>query len=462
MIIHVQNFGKIEYANIDISNFSIFVGENNSGKSYMMQLIYGVISCLFYDNKFKRYLSEFKLDISEKPTEINATDELFLSKFQNYINAFLRIEKERIIRNNFHTENLSIEELSIELMPLEYGYTLTMGKSPIVESEKDISIICKFTRSDGKVQGIRFNRAFPKELINYFVCQQFLSLILSDMVGITLNNQRIEDMSIIYLPASRSGIMLLYANYLANDNKEKLKKHSNINSGIIYEDDNEDESTSENEYGLTEPVYNFLMFLLKHKDSELLSESNRNILSFINENIINGKLTKIGNSMVYQPKDSQESIPIYLSSSLVSELAPICQVISGITHPNIILYDEIETCQHPTKQLQLSRLLIRMVNAGYKMIVSTHSDTMAAAINNLITLSLKKNKYSLASKLGYNEDDILEKTNVHAYQFIVNNGKTTVEEIPNYFSLGIGFDFTLFNKTNDQIYQDAVCLAEEE
>ena len=232
MIIHVQNFGKIEYANIDISNFSIFVGENNSGKSYMMQLIYGVISCLFYDNKFKRYLSEFKLDISEKPTEINATDELFLSKFQNYINAFLRIEKERIIRNNFHTENLSIEELSIELMPLEYGYTLTMGKSPIVESEKDISIICKFTRSDGKVQGIRFNRAFPKELINYFVCQQFLSLILSDMVGITLNNQRIEDMSIIYLPASRSGIMLLYANYLANDNKEKLKKHSNINSGI--------------------------------------------------------------------------------------------------------------------------------------------------------------------------------------------------------------------------------------
>ena len=204
------------------------------------------------------------------------------------------------------------------------------------------------------------------------------------------------------------------------------------------------------------------MFLLKHKDSELLSESNRNILSFINENIINGKLTKIGNSMVYQPKDSQESIPIYLSSSLVSELAPICQVISGITHPNIILYDEIDTCQHPTKQLQLSRLLIRMVNAGYKMIVSTHSDTMAAAINNLITLSLKKNKYSLASKLGYNEDDILEKTNVHAYQFIVNNGKTTVEEIPNYFSLGIGFDFTLFNKTNDQIYQDAVCLAEEE
>ena len=43
IVLGVKKFGKIKEANIDISNFTIFVGNNNSGKSYMMQLIYGVL-----------------------------------------------------------------------------------------------------------------------------------------------------------------------------------------------------------------------------------------------------------------------------------------------------------------------------------------------------------------------------------------------------------------------------------
>jgi hypothetical protein len=103
-----------------------------------------------------------------------------------------------------------------------------------------------------------------------------------------------------------------------------------------------------------------------------------------------------------------------------------------------------------------------MVNEGYKMIVSTHSDTMAAAINNLITLSYKKDSKKLAEELGYSEDDLLKDSDVHAYQFKIDEvtGKTKIEEIQSHFSLGIGFDFDIFNKTNDKIYQDAVKLAE--
>ena len=44
MVFHlkVKNFGKIEYADISLSNFVVFVGNNNSGKTMMMQLIYGI------------------------------------------------------------------------------------------------------------------------------------------------------------------------------------------------------------------------------------------------------------------------------------------------------------------------------------------------------------------------------------------------------------------------------------
>ena len=49
MIIHIRNFGKIESADIDLGNLTIFVGENNSGKTYIMQLIYGLIN--FFSTK---------------------------------------------------------------------------------------------------------------------------------------------------------------------------------------------------------------------------------------------------------------------------------------------------------------------------------------------------------------------------------------------------------------------------
>ena len=96
------------------------------------------------------------------------------------------------------------------------------------------------------------------------------------------------------------------------------------------------------------------------------------------------------------------------------------------------------------------------------MIVSTHSDTMAAAINNLITISFKEHKDELMAKLGYAKEDMLESANVKAYQFIVKDGKTKVEEVKSHFSVGVGFDFDLFNYANDKIYQDAVEIAEVE
>jgi len=459
MIIHVRNFGKIESADIDMSNLTIFVGENNSGKTYIMQLIYGVIDSLIVNsNDFKFFVADeniIKLD-SEEVTVKAEDSKLFIS-IQDCINRYLDKNKDMIIERIFHTKNLAIESLWIELNPLEYDYTFKLIKNgnlvnnggftvslPVYSGEYFGCDIIYGTNSVAKVDvGIGISTNEIEECVN----QVFFDLILTH--DLNINDFIVKYTPILYLPASRSGIMLLYANYLANDMNNKVT--------VTHE-----KKSTENEYGVTEPVYDFLMFLLKHKDSENPVEYKGKILDFINENIINGSLAKVGNTMRYTPESSDGSIPIYLSSSLVSELAPICQVLSGINNIEYILYDEVETCQHPTKQLQLARMLIRMVNEGYKMIVSTHSDTMAAAINNLITLSYKKDSKKLAEELGYSEDDLLKDSDVHAYQFKIDEvtGKTKIEEIQSHFSLGIGFDFDIFNKTNDKIYQDAVKLAE--
>lgn len=446
MIIHVRNFGKIESADIDMSNFTIFVGENNSGKTYLMQLIYGVIDFLInFKDSFISDVDIWKTD-SDFST-IEADDEEFLTTFQDCVNKFLDDNKEKIIEKIFHTKNITIESLFVDLSPLQYDYNITLKKD---EKLKDVYKTYNIRMDNISMWYTILDNVATKSVTAISAEKRLSKLIILNDLGIAFNFRHNYN-PMIYLPASRSGIMLLYANYLANNMKTEIS--------VVYENE---EKPVENEYGVTEPVYDFLMFLLKHKDSEILEQYKGEILDFINKYIIHGSLAQVGNTMRYTPESSDGSIPIYLSSSLVSELAPICQVLSGINNIQYILYDEIETCQHPTKQLQLARMLIRMVNAGYKMIVSTHSDTMAAAINNLITLSYKKDSKKLAEELGYTEDDLLKNSDIHAYQFKIDKvtGKTKVEEIPSHFSLGIGFDFDIFNKTNDKIYQDAVKLAE--
>ena len=448
MIVHVRNFGKIESADIDLSDLTIFVGENNSGKTYLMQLIYGLIDCFFYSKKFDDFLGDFpELKINTDVTEIKASDIKFYSSFENELNQFIKLEKNEIVKRIFNTDKIKIGSLSVEFGNIEHDFYIKPDHVSKYEHEKSLQRYMFIEDNKEILDNVLVDFSDEQHVKEQFTVMKILllSIVLTEMI---FNIPLIHDYnSIIYLPASRSGLMLLHTDYMANeiDNNNFLYHRKNF----------------ENKLGLTQPVYKFLTSLLIYKTNEMISDENKALISFIDKNIINGSMEKTGNTMRYKPASSENSLPIYLSSSLVSEVTPIYQILSGIQKYVFILYDEVETGQHPTKQLQLARLLVRMVNAGYRMIVSTHSDTMASAINNLLALSFKNNKSDIIKKLGYEEADILKSTNVKAYQFIIGeNGKTRVIEVQSHFSIGLGFDFDLFNKANDKIYNDAVAIAE--
>ena len=454
MIIHVRNFGKIESADIDVENMVVFVGENNSGKTYIMQLIYGLLLFLNDVNNHVEIIKNtdlFSNLVTNKNIEIKSNELEYIQQIQNVVNKYIENCKTELIKSIFHTKDLTIESLWIEFNEFPFDISLVHEKD--IEKSEEYKEIYSIKINDGILYKIRFPEYFSEKQIYKTLKRELLDVIISGLMNFNLVWRGSDVKEIIYLPASRSGIMLLYANYLSNDNKRDGIDGVEIETG--------NDTDKENEYGLTQPVYDFLMFLLKHKTSEMISDNNKALIEFINQNIINGRLEKVGNTVRYVPGESEKSIPIFLSSSLVSELAPIYQILSGIQRFKYIMYDEIETCQHPTKQLQLARLLIRMVNSGYRLIVSTHSDTMASAINNLITLSLKNKRGELLDRLGYEAEDLINADCIRAYQFLINKeGRTVVKEVPGYFSIGVGFDFDIFNKTNDKIYQDALALAE--
>ncbi|PPS21477.1 AAA family ATPase [Brachyspira murdochii] len=93
----IKNFGKIKEAEIELSNFILFIGDNNSGKSYLMTLIYGLMEyskaiadIMFQDKDFIYSLEEYKkikiivdkyVKINEKIENDNVvTDSLLINK----------------------------------------------------------------------------------------------------------------------------------------------------------------------------------------------------------------------------------------------------------------------------------------------------------------------------------------------------------------------------------------------
>ena len=149
---------------------------------------------------------------------------------------------------------------------------------------------------------------------------------------------------------------------------------------------------------------------------------------------------------------------------IFAKLKRKCEVRDLIFNDDIY-YDEIETCLHPLKQKAMARLIIRLVNSGRRMVISTHSDSMAVNVNNLLTFTLgnmsKEAKEQKMKELGLEEADILKSKDVYVYQFTnSNHGTSSVNELEFRSVNNLGYDFELFNQNLENLSEDTIKIME--
>lgn len=425
MIIHIKQFGKIKSADINLGDLTLFIGENNSGKTYLMQLIYRI---LYHLTNF-RNINDY-IDGEKAISCINSSN---WQQINDAVNKYLWENKEKIAEETF-LNSFSIGEISVELNNLDGEYLLINKdqRTQRVDINPEKEDYFEITYN-GKLRiGCLFGRILSDAEKNDFFVREVLCQ--------TIDKRNVFVKS-LFIPASRAGLMLVYRNVIASQSR-------------IHSIANLSENREPNRLGLTRPVYEFLEFLQTYNFSSTNDQKKR-IVDFISNNIIDGTFDISNNTILYKPNSSNEYFPAHLSSSMVNEIAPVVMMLTNSDEYNFIFYDEIETCLHPLKQIEMARLTARIVNNGYKMIISTHSDTMAIALNNLIMLSQMKDRKTKADKLGYSEDDFFKSDNIHVYQFKCDNGETIVSEIEMYPNINVGYDFELFNKSNDKLYTDA-------
>ena len=86
----------------------------------------------------------------------------------------------------------------------------------------------------------------------------------------------------------------------------------------------------------------------------------------------------------YRPQGIEEDIRLSQTSSMVSELAPLVLFLKGLVRPgDTLIIEEPEAHLHPGAQADMAVILARLVRAGVRVIITTHSDWLLQEISNL-------------------------------------------------------------------------------
>ena len=200
--------------------------------------------------------------------------------------------------------------------------------------------------------------------------------------------------------------------------------------------------------------------MLRRKRKKNFLDENPDVLDAFKK-ITSGsyKIQETTRDMIFCPnaiKDENVELRIGESSTSVRSLLMIWYWLHFMAQRNqILMIDEPELNLHPNKQRQIAKLLIQLVNAGIKILITTHSDYLVREINNRIMLNNIPTKDSgkIMKEFKIDDSELLNIQQVRAFG-IDDERKITSYTVDEY-----GIDTRIFDKVineanilNDKIF----------
>lgn len=153
----------------------------------------------------------------------------------------------------------------------------------------------------------------------------------------------------------------------------------------------------------------------------------------LEENILGGTVDFISSEanaesqreIVFQPSTSDHPLELSVSSSMVKELSPLVFHLRNFALPGkLLIIDEPEMNLHPLAQVQVIEFLAMLVNAGLRILVTTHSPYMIDHLTNLTLAAAKEDKEAIRSEFFLQDKRaFIEKEEVSVY--LIDRGKIT-------------------------------------
>lgn len=187
---------------------------------------------------------------------------------------------------------------------------------------------------------------------------------------------------------------------------------------------------------LSMPLRTFLTFLLQLQLAAgvgIVGEMGSELPRLLEEKILEGSVgfpPEVGGGVLrFYPKEGP-ALPVPAASSLVRALAVLDLYLKFVAEPgDLIVIDEPEMNAHPQAQVMIAELLAILVNKGIRVLVTTHSPYIVDHLNNLIaaaTLPAAKQDEILPRFSLGTAEAFLRSENVAAYLFSEDGQVTDV------------------------------------
>ncbi|MCU0444197.1 MAG: ATP-binding protein [Microscillaceae bacterium] len=388
----VENFGPIKKGEIDLNKkFYAFVGYNNTGKTYMSQLLWGIFNInLFPLNK------DFDALMDDDFFETNSFD---LEKSPDIIQKFLDLYADFVVKEVvpicFNAElsagyfsNLKIKilynpkiDIKILSRKLNYNHSLQhINQSYFNIFKEDDSYIVNFS---GELPNDEFGK---KHKVKSFA--QLLQDLFFQVTAFEPN----------FLPASRTFFPQFYK-YIIELERERGSKISN-EMRLLAQEYGEQEAFRiiQRKYATPYNKITDIIFTQLYSLSTQNIEDNLEYIDLLFElsEIIGGGIIaktpeNIGVKEFYFRLKDKSEIPMFLASSSVNQLTLLNLFLKywASTNYNFLFIDEPEENLHPSNQIKLTNLLLKFATRNHnRVLITTHSPLIAENINNYLYLSL--------------------------------------------------------------------------
>lgn len=477
--VEAKNFGPISGGKITLKPLTIFIGPNNSGKSYAAMLIHSIFESYtpsvlpkavppFFRSGFldipeaHKFLSQELSTLTAQINSLEVGEELeipnsILKKVTKKI--FVELYEKRLGEEIIRSYASPLSELTrigkksfaLKINPNSYGVHLTcQGDKLKIEEHPESDIKIKVKKSI-EVEVIDVKKEKEKEYLVQ-IGREFrerertiLLHFLTDSIFEICASNLIENIAMpcYYLPAARSGILQGHKALAASIVKKspyvgierlEIPRFSGVVSDFI-----SSVITLPEEKGTFYP-------LAQEFEKELIK----------GEIVVRTLDEYVYPEIKYSFLNTE--IPLHRASSTVSELAPLFLYLKYTVEPgSVLIIEEPEAHLHPGNQRILAKFLVKLVRGGVNIIITTHSEYLLEQLSSFIMLSRVEPKKRV-EKYGYNEEDFLKHDEVAAYVFNYDkrSGGNKITGVEITEEDGISQDE--FSKIIETLYEETIRL----
>lgn len=442
MKITIQNLGVISQCVVDLKPLTIFVGANNTGKTWTAYTLAGILG-QYGRNKYQEAYSSGNTQEAFSPVN-EAVEQLIaqgnakinLVEFADsygdkYIADVARLSSSWMgdffatlpTRFNEFKISIKLEETKNKFLQNVLKYSanrkISSGqkrKSPLVTISKESGDETLYYYTEGDI-----TEQLPLKRIKEILIAETFKILHKSMYADT-----------VPFPTERATIVTFPFPLITLSMRE------------IKEDIGDDEKSSKIANRSIQPASDFFSMLYRLNEDGLAEDEHRQLspsgifvklANFMEDKILSGSIgfktePDRFRKLIYHPNNDVE-LEMPIVSSMVKELSTLVLYLRHAAEiGDLIIIDEPEMNLHPIAQVEIIEFLCMLVNAGLNVLITTHSPYILDHLSNLIYAKECGKKDEDLKELFYLErsDSFISKENVSVHLFENNTAKNIINE----------------------------------